>query len=608
MAEQKKLQFKMGAFAGLNAATKKAGTVYVTTDEKAMYVDIDDTTRIRIGDVIQVNTVNNLRDMAPDYSPTALYYVIDENALLKYTGDGTNHTWKQINSVSDIVADIDALETKVGTLETAVKKNTDAIGKASASGTAATGIYARIEALEAEDAALDGRLDTAESSINSLKTSVGASTDTASASGSLYARIKKNSSDITDLKNNTGTLTTDLTNLTTRVSTAEGEIDQLQTDLTATKTSLGTSSDTSSKNTAFGRIKALEETDATHTADIKTATDKANANATSINGLKTRMDTAEGNITTNANAIVALQEQIGDGEGLTGRITDLESDMTTAKSNITTLTSNLTKLEGTVSDHTTKLGTVESTANTNKSNIESLTTTVNGHTTSITNLQTAIGSDDTSGLRKRIKANETAIGKSSDTATAAKSGSLYARTNKNADDISSLATRVGTTESAITTLNSGKTVSGSVDYKVDQAETRLKAQITSSINAANAMDFKGTVSSQTQLNGITSPKIGDTYVVTSAFGSYTEGDLLVANGTESNGVITGTIQWQHVPTGYRTAHNPELKGANNAITLTSLQGAGVSLGSVAFEAVANSSTTVSVADNKVTIGMEWGSF
>ena len=41
------LQFKMGLHGSLKDTGIKAGTVYVTTDEKAMYVDINDTTVIR---------------------------------------------------------------------------------------------------------------------------------------------------------------------------------------------------------------------------------------------------------------------------------------------------------------------------------------------------------------------------------------------------------------------------------------------------------------------------------------------------------------------------------------------------------------------------------
>jgi hypothetical protein len=48
---KKMLQFKMGLHDAL-PTNGKAGTVYVTTDEKAMYVDISDTDRIRLGDII----------------------------------------------------------------------------------------------------------------------------------------------------------------------------------------------------------------------------------------------------------------------------------------------------------------------------------------------------------------------------------------------------------------------------------------------------------------------------------------------------------------------------------------------------------------------------
>ena len=75
------LQFKMGQFAGLADQGIAPGTVYVTTDEKALYVDIpangdQAAKRIRMGDVIQVENVAELQSFAPDYSTTALYYVI----------------------------------------------------------------------------------------------------------------------------------------------------------------------------------------------------------------------------------------------------------------------------------------------------------------------------------------------------------------------------------------------------------------------------------------------------------------------------------------------------------------------------------------------------
>jgi hypothetical protein len=54
----KMLQFKMGEWTeGFDNITKSPGTVYITTNEKAMYVDVDNDTRIRIGDIIQIDSV-----------------------------------------------------------------------------------------------------------------------------------------------------------------------------------------------------------------------------------------------------------------------------------------------------------------------------------------------------------------------------------------------------------------------------------------------------------------------------------------------------------------------------------------------------------------------
>ena len=52
MAEM--LKFKKGLFEAL-PETISAGTVYVTTDEKAMYVDIDNQ-RIRISQIIDITS------------------------------------------------------------------------------------------------------------------------------------------------------------------------------------------------------------------------------------------------------------------------------------------------------------------------------------------------------------------------------------------------------------------------------------------------------------------------------------------------------------------------------------------------------------------------
>lgn len=101
------LNFKFGQFSKLpSKENSKAGTVYVTTDEQAMYIDLPesleanaDLKRIRIGDII---VKDSKRDAVPPFSEGAFYYFAQENALLRWNGS----SWTQINSVSDVQANI----------------------------------------------------------------------------------------------------------------------------------------------------------------------------------------------------------------------------------------------------------------------------------------------------------------------------------------------------------------------------------------------------------------------------------------------------------------------------------------------------------------------
>ena len=108
------LKFRRGLFKDLPAA-KVPGTIYITTDEKGMYVDLSSSERIRVGDLIQVSSFAN-KGEGP-FFPSVLYYFEAENALAKYTADGK---WIQINNTSDLQDNLDKLQTKYTTLATEV--------------------------------------------------------------------------------------------------------------------------------------------------------------------------------------------------------------------------------------------------------------------------------------------------------------------------------------------------------------------------------------------------------------------------------------------------------------------------------------------------------
>lgn len=85
--------FKKGLLANL-PATKTAGQLLLTTDERALYFDLDSSTRIRIGDF---QSFANLAALEANSNPsaTALYYVEDLNVLAKW--DATNSRYVKIN-------------------------------------------------------------------------------------------------------------------------------------------------------------------------------------------------------------------------------------------------------------------------------------------------------------------------------------------------------------------------------------------------------------------------------------------------------------------------------------------------------------------------------
>lgn len=85
------ISFKKGLLANL-PKTFTEGTIYVTTDERAMYLDIDDSTRIRLGDFQEFANLAALQENK-NPSTTALYYITDLNVLAKWNGSA----YTQIN-------------------------------------------------------------------------------------------------------------------------------------------------------------------------------------------------------------------------------------------------------------------------------------------------------------------------------------------------------------------------------------------------------------------------------------------------------------------------------------------------------------------------------
>ena len=138
----------------------------------------------------------------------------------------------------------------------------------------------------------------------------------------------------------------------------------------------------------------------------------------------------------------------------------------------------------------------------------------------------------------------------------------------------------------------------------------LEKTISSEINAANGMTYKGGVDGVVNKLPTSGVKIGDTYVVTDTFNGYLPGDLLIAKGTEGDDfVITSDLSWDRVITGYDSYLNPSLKAAGNNIQLVDYTGSN-EIGAVKLATDASNTVTITTdADNNtINLSIQWGTF
>lgn len=307
MAEN--LIFRKGLQASLAALPIKPGAISITIDEPGMYIDLPANAalghandyRVRIGDVITVQTIGELADLKnltpenlsddggttslsgriSEYSSSALYYVADKNMLLKYNGQSGKFVW--INDTSSLQSQITSINSTVTNHGTRLETLEGKVGSAKNGNVAATGLYKEIE---------DAKADLEEQIAGILGGGSGLTLE------SVDAAIKQEAKDRADADN---VLDGKITGVSGRVTTAEGNI-------TGINNLIGSADDTNT-STVFGKI----------------------------NQEKTRAEGAESALSTRIKAIE-----------------DLKIDETYAKeADLTSVNTNLGKLQGTVSDLTT---------------------------------------------------------------------------------------------------------------------------------------------------------------------------------------------------------------------------------------------------------------
>lgn len=674
MALDKMLQFKMGEWSeSFDSMAKKPGTVYVTTNEKAMYVDVDDSTRIRIGDIIQLESA---KTATPPFSTDALYYFIKENALVKWGPFGENGAmaWKQLNSVSDITTSLEGVTNRVSTLEdkVGILASTDATKDGSVAKAQATADKAVADAAKAQQQAdkgvadaekaqaaadkaqgtadanaetiegIDERLGQAEGSIaifggtgaGSIKEAkdaadaaqadatealnkIGVPTAEGQTASGLYAKVETAQSTADEAKTAASKNATDISGIDGRLSTAEGKVTTLTTDLGNLTTRVSEAEDDIDELEAYATtLKGADTVDGSVANAKKAGTDamaKATTNATAIQGIDGRVGTLETTVKTAVDTTIpAIQSKLNTAvdttiPALEGRVKaneddikelqDLLGDSTSEKSVI----NRLTEVETLVDGQGETIGQLQTAVGENAADIEKLTTDLGTANTNIGKNTTAIGENKSAieALDATVKGHTTTLGE-----------------HKTAIE------GLQTTVDNLPNVYVNKTTYAKDQKDLADAIAAQHKTIVDSINAANGMRYVKGITSYDELPVLAEGveiRVGDTYVVTNENGFikdtvYYAGDLLVAKGTEVNGVIVSDLDWDHVQTGYVRTHEATMAasaGTDNdvAVKLTSFTAAGSEGGDLgAFVLKGEENIKISMEGQQVAIGMAWGTF
>lgn len=582
MAES--LLFRKGSLAGLESASLVAGAVSFTTDEPAIYLDVqqgNSVVRKRVGDLIVYNTVAELvaagdtavAGTVGTWSTTALYYVVENNALMKWNGS----KWTQINSVSDIEAEFNELDKAVNG-DPAVPGDSGLVGKVSS---------------------LENRMDQAEDDIDALQDNIGDSADVYVAPaegqpaqddtlwGRLNAEIARSTAKDTAHDAATGSLSGRLNKVENYVGSPK------QGNVAATGLHLTVDNNTAAISTLNNNFTEYKE-------DVSDEIEAA------LEAAKKHSDDADTAQT------AALEKKISDGDAATLDSAKgyIDEEIVKVGQSITALQNKDTELSQAVDANTKAITDEVSRAKGEEARIEGLATTETN----------------------RAKDEEARI----EGLVTAEANRAAAAEKVNADNITGLGNTITQLKEALEAEDA--------DIRADFAaadtalKTELKSYIDTNMSTADAMKYMGVVNSADGLPTTAEViEAGWTYKVGTDFAAndkidtdeavILKGDLLIASADLAKGAAIPNDFWHHVSSGYEDDKDQVLVGSTVAASGTQTAGAQVILqshtgddrGSVAIVGTTNSNvrvaSAVTVDDEQtgdtstvVTLSLEWGEF
>lgn len=637
------LNFKMGSVANLSGQTLTPGTIYVTTDERSMYIDLQNE-RIRLGD-FNVYANKEALEAETHFSETALYYVkstgilyacvevTESSANLKPINDfnGLTEAVSELQAAIATKAEQSALTSAVNTINGELDKKADK-----------TTVADLDAAYKAADTAIGNRIGTVEGNVSSLQTSVATKAEQQDLedaiddiNGKLDLKADKTTVNALDAAYKAAD-----TAIGNRIGTVEGNVSALQTSI-ATKAEQ--SDLESAVNTINGELAKKATTEALNTAKNNlTAADTALGERIDgiddeITGINTAISTkADSSALTSAvntiNAELALKatkaELAADKEELQGNIDGVAEDLQETNATVSghttaiaTINQDLAKkatityVDGKVSDLNTEIGKKANQTTVNdldaayKAADEAINEAISGLNTAVSNLDSTKAT--ITYVDGKVSDLNTAIGKKADKTTVEALDAAY----KAAD--TAIGTRIGTVEGNVSGLQTaiatkaevadvnaliGVNAQGKVSDGTTSANTVVQF-VNDKFTAFNAMTFKGSVAKYSSLP--TAANAGDTYLLSANDNGYAAGDLFVANADVASGAT-----WTHVPSGYNQIHEQKLMGdaAHTQVQLYNATNTSLTTALTVATAGAVTATVTDGASPTLTIGMAWGTF
>ena len=655
------LLFRKGLQSRIKDLPITPGAISITIDEPGMYIDLPANAslghatdyRVRIGDVITVQTLGELADLkniTPEdltedgttslkdrisaYSSSALYYVSDKNMLLKYDGSSKfiwiNDTSALQNQLATLSQNLTNVTGRVTTLE-------GTVGSKKTSTSNATGMFAYIDAadklLQDQIDELTGTSSTG-TSLSSLKAALDQEIeDRAAADSALDGKITAVSNKFNNYSTTTqmnSAISTAKSELTTAIGTAKSEAISAAATDAATKVAAEETRALAAEEALRGSIAQVSGSlkDYAKASNVYTKTEidgKVDDLEDAIDAAKTAANNyTDGKIATvntaYKNADTQLGEQIAqvstnitnnyyNKDTIDAKVETIEGNIDAAQSaaegNAKTYTdAEIKKIETAYKAADTALQTALdqkiTTVSNNLANNYYNSTTIDSKVTTINQaIADAQSAATTAGAAAAKTYTDTEIGKI-DTAYKAADTVLDGKITQVSNNFSNYYQR-----SEVYTKTE-------TDGLLDSHLAEAKTYVDNVLGAAEAMIYKGTIAAndgkdstlQSALAAKTNVEAGHVYVVSSLTETYRPGDLMIAakdgSGTDKK-LSWSTSNWHHVKTGYDVNLEQQLKATID--TSTAKNGGKVELdsigttdtGSISFKAASDANGYTSSA-------------